>query len=177
MSIREVRGAGIVQTLIPAFTQPVMVGLVPTIHLFTPEQPGTAPASMPSAQQDVDGRHKGDHDGSGVGALAGSWTARHPACMRRKGGWVYIVTNRPNGTLYLGVTSDLARRVHEHREGLLAGFTRTHGLKRLVWYEWHDEIEAAIQRETSMKRWYRAWKTRTIMACNPDWNDLYDELA
>ncbi|KRE22078.1 excinuclease ABC subunit C [Bosea sp. Root483D1] len=97
--------------------------------------------------------------------------------MKRKGGWVYIMTNRPNGTLYLGVTSNLARRVHEHREGLVTGFTKTHGLKRLVWYEWHDEIGAAIQRETSMKRWYRAWKTRTIMAHNPDWNDLYDELA
>jgi putative endonuclease len=128
-------------------------------------------------REDVDGRHKGDHDGRGVGALAADRAARHPVGMRRKGGWVYIMTNRPNGTLYLGVTSDLARRVHEHREGLLAGFTRTHGLKRLVWYEWHDEIEAAIQRETSMKRWYRAWKTRTIMARNPDWNDLYDELA
>ncbi|MCV9937825.1 GIY-YIG nuclease family protein [Boseaceae bacterium BT-24-1] len=97
--------------------------------------------------------------------------------MKRKGGWVYIMTNRRNGTLYLGVTSDLARRVHEHREGLVAGFTRTHGLKRLVWYEWHDEIEAAIQRETSMKRWYRAWKTRAIMVRNPDWDDLHDELA
>lgn len=97
--------------------------------------------------------------------------------MKQKGGWVYIMTNRPNGTLYIGVTSDLGRRVHEHRKGLIAGFTRQYGLKRLVWYEWHDEIEAAIQRETSMKRWYRAYKTRTIMARNPDWNDLYDELA
>ena len=85
--------------------------------------------------------------------------------------------NRPNGTLYIGVTSDLGRRVHEHREGLIAGFTKQYGLKRLVWYEWHDEIEAAIQRETSMKRWYRAYKTRMIMARNPDWNDLYDELS
>ena len=97
--------------------------------------------------------------------------------MKQKGGWVYIMTNRPNGTLYIGVTSDLSRRVSEHREGLLPGFTRRYGLKRLVWYEWHDEIEAAIQRETSMKRWYRAYKTRTIMARNPDWNDLYEELA
>ncbi|AOG04755.1 GIY-YIG nuclease family protein [Bosea sp. RAC05] len=97
--------------------------------------------------------------------------------MKQKGGWVYIMTNRPNGTLYIGVTSDLGRRVHEHREGLLPGFTRKHGLKRLVWYEWHDDIEAAIQRETSMKRWYRAYKTRTIMIRNPDWDDLCGELA
>ncbi len=154
-----------------------MVGPVPTTHVFAPERPDTALASLSSAPQDVDGRHKGDHDGRGVGALAGSQPARHPAGMKRKGGWVYIMSNRPNGTLYLGVTSDLARRVHEHREGLVVGFTRTHGLKRLVWYEWHDEIAAAIQRETSMKRWYRAWKTRAIMARNPDWNDLYDELV
>jgi len=111
-----------------------------------------------------------------MSGLASGNTARHPPGMRR-GGWVYIMTNRPNGTLYIGVTSDLARRTHEHREGLLPGFTLRHGLKRLVWYEWHDEIETAIQRETSMKRWLRAWKTRTIMARNPDWNDLYEELA
>jgi putative endonuclease len=97
--------------------------------------------------------------------------------MKRKGGWVYIMTNRPNGTLYIGVTSDLSRRVHEHREGLCEGFTRRYGLKRLVWYEWHDEIDNAFQRETSMKRWYRAYKTRTIMQHNPDWRDLYEELA
>lgn len=96
--------------------------------------------------------------------------------MRQKGGWVYIMTNRPNGTLYIGVTSDLSRRAYEHREGLVHGFTKRYGLRRLVWYEWHAEIGVAIQRETSMKRWYRAWKTRTIMARNPDWDDLYQEL-
>jgi putative endonuclease len=112
-----------------------------------------------------------------IGGLAAVVAALHPAGMKEKGGWVYIMTNRPNGTLYLGVTSDLSRRVYEHREGRLKGFTRTYGLKRLVWYEWHDDIELAIQRETSIKRWYRAYKTRAIMTRNPDWNDLYDELA
>ena len=105
-----------------------------------------------------------------IADLAAAVAARHPGGMRQKGGWVYIMTNRPNGTLYIGVTSD---RVYEHREGLIDGFTKRYGLKRLVWYEW---LTAAIQRETSMKRWYRAWKTRTIMARNPDWDDLYHEL-
>jgi putative endonuclease len=94
-----------------------------------------------------------------------------------KGGWVYIMTNRPNGTLYLGVTADLSRRVYEHREGIYPGFTRRYGLKMLVWHEWHDEISEAIQREKTMKHWLRAWKTRAIMASNPEWRDLYDELA
>ena len=94
-----------------------------------------------------------------------------------KGGWVYIVTNRPNGTLYIGVTADLARRIQEHREGIYPGFTRQHGLKTLVWYEWHEEILTAIQREKTMKHWVRAWKVRTIMASNPEWRELSEELA
>jgi len=94
-----------------------------------------------------------------------------------QGGWVYNVTNRPNGTLYVGVTSNLPRRGWEHREGLVEGFTKRYGLKRLVWYEWHDDIGAALQRETNMKRWPRAWKVRLIMTWNPEWRDLYDDLA
>ena len=93
-----------------------------------------------------------------------------------KPGWVYIVTNRPNGTLYLGVTSDLSRRIHEHREGVIEGFTARYGLKRLVWYEPHDEIAVAIQRERTMKHWKRAWKVRLILDMNPDWSDLYETL-
>lgn len=93
-----------------------------------------------------------------------------------KGGWVYLMSNRRNGTLYLGVTSDLSRRAFEHREGLIAGFTRQHGLKRLVWYEWHDDIRAAIQRESTMKHWPRAWKVRLIHGMNPDWSDLSETL-
>jgi putative endonuclease len=94
-----------------------------------------------------------------------------------QGGWVYIMTNRPNGTLYIGVTSDLPRRIWEHREGLVEGFTKRHGLKRLVYVERHDAIGSAIQRETSLKRWPRAWKINLILAQNPYWNDLYDQLA
>ncbi len=93
-----------------------------------------------------------------------------------KRGWVYIITNRPNGVLYLGVTSDLSRRIHEHREGRVDGFTARYGLNRLVWYESHDEIAVALQRERSMKHWRRAWKVRLILDMNPDWSDLYETL-
>ena len=98
-------------------------------------------------------------------------------CGRVKGGWVYIMTNKPDGTLYLGVTADLSRRVYEHRQGTYPGFTRKYGLKRLVWYEQHDDFRPAIQREKTMKHWSRAWKVRMIMAANPDWRDLYEDLA
>jgi putative endonuclease len=93
------------------------------------------------------------------------------------GGWVYIMTNRPNGTLYLGVTSELVRRVWEHREGVANGFTKRYGLKRLVWFERHEDIRTGIQREKTMKHWPRAWKVRLIVAANPEWDDLYDHLA
>ena len=93
-----------------------------------------------------------------------------------QGGWVYIVTNKPNGILYIGVTSDIRRRAWEHREGIVEGFTKRYGLKRLVYVEHHEEIEAAIQREKSLKRWARAWKVNLIVADNPDWSDLYDGL-
>ncbi len=94
-----------------------------------------------------------------------------------KGGWVYIMTNRPNGTLYTGVTSHLARRAWEHRDGVVDGFTKRYGLKCLVYAERHDEIYSAIQREKTMKHWPRAWKVRLILADNPNWDDLYDRLA
>ena len=100
--------------------------------------------------------------------------------MRHSWEWaayVYIMTNRPNGILYIGVTNDIARRAWEHREGLVDGFTKRYGLKRLVWYEPHQSIVAAIQREKTMKHWPRAWKVRLILATNSDWNDLYETLA
>ena len=96
--------------------------------------------------------------------------------MRRGGGWVYIMTNRPNGTLYLGVTSDIVRRAWEHREGLVEGFTKRYRLTCLVYAERHDEIAAAIQRERTMKHWPRAWKVNLIVAQNPSWDDLYETL-
>jgi len=94
-----------------------------------------------------------------------------------RGAWVYTVTNRPNGILYTGVTSNRARRAFEHRTGAVAGFTKRHGLKRLVWCEAHGSIYTAIQREHTMKHWPRAWKVRLIVAANPEWDDLYDSLV
>ena len=87
------------------------------------------------------------------------------------------MTNRPNGTLYVGVTSDLGRRAWEHREGVIDGFSKRYGLTRLVYAERHDDIRTAIQREKNMKHWPRAWKARLVAHNNPDWADLYDTLA
>ena len=92
------------------------------------------------------------------------------------GGWVYFMTNRRNGTLYAGVTSDLPRRAYQHREGLIQGFTKRYGLKMLVYYEQYDDIRTAIAREKAIKHWPRAWKVRLIHAMNPEWKDLHDEL-
>ena len=92
-----------------------------------------------------------------------------------RGGWVYIITNWPNGTLYVGVTSDLARRAWEHREGVADGFTKRYGLKLLVYAERHDDIRTAIQRDT-IKHWPRTWKVRLVLAENPNWDDLYNRL-
>jgi len=93
------------------------------------------------------------------------------------GGWVYIMTNRRDGTLYIGVTSNLPRRVWEHHEGLVEGFTKRYGLKRLVYYERHEDIGSAIVREKALKTWRRAWKVRLIVATNPNWDDLYGHLT
>ena len=93
-----------------------------------------------------------------------------------KAGYVYIMANRKNGTIYTGVTSDLAKRVYEHREGLAAGFTKRYGCKRLVWFEAFDDNQQARQRELQMKEWKRAWKVKRIEETNPDWDDLYPGL-
>ncbi len=94
-----------------------------------------------------------------------------------KGGWVYILTDAPNGTLYIGVTSNLARRIWEHREAIVPGFTKRYRLKRLVFVEFHDEIGAALQREKNIKHWSRSWKVQLIMAGNQTWNDLDDQIG
>ena len=90
--------------------------------------------------------------------------------------WVYILASKPFGTLYIGVTNDLARRAHEHREGLVPGFTKRYGVKVLVWYEAHDDFREAIAREKALKEWNRAWKLRLINDVNPEWSDLYPSL-
>ena len=96
--------------------------------------------------------------------------------MNEKGGFVYIMASQRNGTLYIGVTSDLPGRVWQHKEGTADGFTKKYGCKLLVWFEEFGDIEFAIKREKQMKEWKRAWKLRVIEVANPDWNDLYGSL-
>lgn len=91
-------------------------------------------------------------------------------------GWVYIVTNKPQGTLYVGVTNDIARRTYEHRSAQYPSFTSRYRLFRLAWYEPHDTMPLAIHREKRLKKWPRAWKINLIEAFNPEWLDLYETL-
>ena len=93
------------------------------------------------------------------------------------GGWVYILASRPGGTLYVGVTNDLIRRVFEHRTGAVPGFTKRYGIKTLVYFERHETIAAAIQREKNIKHWPREWKIELIVSMNPDWRALFDEIV
>lgn len=90
--------------------------------------------------------------------------------------YVDILASRRNGTLYTGVTNDVARRVWEHREGMGSRFVERYGVIRLVYYEGYDDIRDAIAREKLVKRWRRAWKIALIEAVNPDWSDLYRRL-
>ena len=97
--------------------------------------------------------------------------------QREFGPTVYVMASRHNGTLYTGVTSDFIRRIHEHREGLLPGFTREHGVKRLVWFEQHATMEQAILREKRIKKWLRRWKLELIERDNLAWRDLAEDLG
>jgi putative endonuclease len=93
-----------------------------------------------------------------------------------KTSYVYILASAFNGTLYVGVTSDLVRRVWQHREGVADGFTKRHGVKKLVWYEIHVDIEEAIRREKQIKKWARRWKVELIEGGNSYWRDLYADI-
>ena len=93
------------------------------------------------------------------------------------GYWVYVLTNRPRSTLYIGVTNNLVRRTYEHREGLVKGFTLRYGLKILVYFERYDSPDAAIQREKNIKHWSRTWKLQLVESANPQWRDLYNDIA
>ncbi len=90
---------------------------------------------------------------------------------------VYLLASRRNGTLYVGVTSDLMKRLHEHRDGLIEGFTKDYGVKRLVWFEQHASMEAAILREKRIKKWKREWKINLIREQNEEWRDLAVDLG
>ncbi len=90
---------------------------------------------------------------------------------------VYILSNRPRGTLYIGVTSDLVKRIYQHREDMADGFTHKYRLKRLVYFEQHEEMTAAIAREKRLKRWRRDWKIALIEELNPNWRDLWNDIV
>ena len=91
--------------------------------------------------------------------------------------YVYILASKPNGTLYIGVTNDLPRRVHEHRIHAIPGFTKRYDVTRLVHFEVYDDPRTAIQRERNLKHWVRRWKVELIEKANPDWRDLWDEIV
>ncbi len=90
--------------------------------------------------------------------------------------YVYILSSGKNGTIYIGVTSDLKRRVWEHKHDLVKGFTKEYGVHNLVYFEQYEDIEQAILREKQMKTWKRFWKIKLINKCNPDWTDLYETI-
>jgi len=90
--------------------------------------------------------------------------------------FVYILANRRNGTLYTGMTDNLARRIWEHRTDAVPGFTSKYGVKMLAWYEVHESRESAFTRERQLKKWNRAWKLKLIEQLNPQWRDLFDEV-
>ena len=94
----------------------------------------------------------------------------------RSGGFVYILASKRNGTLYIGVTSDLVRRVYEHKNDFAEGFSKKYAVHGLVFYEQHGRIEDAIIREKQLKKWKRVWKIRMVEENNPDWRDLYCDI-
>ncbi len=97
--------------------------------------------------------------------------------MPKKIFYVYILANNRNGTIYVGVTSDLVKRIWQHKSGEIKGFTRKHNIKTLVYYEIHETAESAIHREKRLKEWQRKWKLELIEKVNSNWYDLYDEIC
>ncbi len=91
--------------------------------------------------------------------------------------YVYILASRPNGTLYVGVTNDLIKRVWQHKQNLIEGFTNRYQVHQLVYFETASDVTVAIQREKQVKKWTREWKVRLIERTNPDWKDLYEEIV
>jgi putative endonuclease len=90
---------------------------------------------------------------------------------------VYILASKRNGTLYIGVTSDLIKRIWEHKNNMVEGFTKRYGVHQLVWYEVHESMESAIEREKRLKEWKRKWKLELIESSNPNWQDLFNTIV
>jgi putative endonuclease len=90
--------------------------------------------------------------------------------------WVYLLASKRNGTLYLGSTRNLVQRIHQHREGLVEGFSKQYGVKMLVWFEPHGSVMSMATRERQLKEWKRAWKVDLIESTNPTWRDLFDDI-
>ncbi len=90
--------------------------------------------------------------------------------------YTYILALRPGGALYTGAANNLSRRIEQHKAGVVRGYTKTYGIKTLVWFETHETLEAALLREKQIKRWRRAWKDALIMEANPDWRDISSEI-
>ena len=144
-----------------------MRGLDPRIHLLRTKSLDEADGlriNLPI--KSGDGNDGGDHSANEARIVG-----------QQMGFWIYILASRRGGTLYVGVTNNLIRRVFEHREGLVPGFTKRYGVKMLVYYERHDAAAAAIQREKNIKHWPREWKIDLILSINPDWKDLYEEVT
>lgn len=95
----------------------------------------------------------------------------------RQFAYTYMLASKPYGTLYIGVTSDLVRRVWEHREGLVDGYSKKYQAKYLVWFEVHNDMIAAITREKQLKKWNRDWKVNLVQRLNPEWRDLWDDIC
>ena len=91
--------------------------------------------------------------------------------------YVYILSSKRNGTLYTGVTSDIVKRVYEHKQNVVEGFTKKYSVHMLVWYEIHDSAESAINKEKQIKKWKRTWKLKLIEKDNPEWIDLYESMC
>ena len=94
----------------------------------------------------------------------------------KSGGYVYILTNKLMGTLYIGSTTDLVGRIWQHKNKSIPGFTSKYNIDKLVYYEWHDSLNDMVLRERQLKKWNRNWKYRLIIQKNPDWNDLYNDV-
>ncbi len=90
--------------------------------------------------------------------------------------YVYLLASKRNGTWYVGLTSDLVKRVWQHKNDVVAGFTKRYGVHQLVWFEGHESMESALAREKAIKEWKRQWKLKLIEAVNPEWRDLYEDL-